>query len=69
MKLAKRLIKKEDPEYEEIGSHISSKESVVGIDARHTHIIIIQKLLQLEERLAKIEKHLKGKSIKLKKKG
>jgi len=58
MKIAKRLIKKENPEYEEIGGYISSKESVVGIDARHTHIIIINKLLQLEERLAKIEKSL-----------
>jgi hypothetical protein len=59
MKLKKRLISKDHPDYEVIGSHIQSTESVVGIDARHTHIIIIKKLLELEERLDSIEKKLK----------
>ncbi len=58
MKVAKRLIGKENPDYEIIGEYISSKESVVGIDARHTHIIIISKLIQLEEKLEKLEKKL-----------
>jgi hypothetical protein len=56
---AERLIKKDNPHYNVIGDYISSKESVVGIDARHTHIIIIKKLIQLEEKLRKINKRLK----------
>ena len=34
---------------------ISSDESPVGIDAKTTHIIIIQKLLEIERRLARLE--------------
>ena len=34
---------------------ISSDESPVGIDAKKTHIIIIQKLLEIERRLARLE--------------
>lgn len=34
---------------------IQSDESPVGIDAKKTHIIIIKKLLEIEERLAKLE--------------
>ena len=66
MKIAKRLIEKENPDYDEIGKYITSPESVVGIDARHTHIIIIKKLIQLEEKLEKLDKKLKA--IKSKKK-
>jgi len=68
MKLSKRLIKKEDPAYEEIGNSIQSKESVVGIDARHTHIIIIKKLVELEEKLEKLDRQIKKLSKKSKKK-
>ncbi|MCK6617605.1 MAG: hypothetical protein L6Q51_08160 [Cyclobacteriaceae bacterium] len=68
MKLKKRLISKEHSDYEAIGSQIQSTESVVGIDARHTHIIIIKKLLELEERMDSIEKQLKKQSKKPKKK-
>jgi hypothetical protein len=68
MKLSSRLIKKNSVEYEEIGNYIQSKESVVGIDARHTHIIIIKKLVELEEKLEKMEKQLKKVSAKSKKK-
>lgn len=68
MNLAKRLIKKENPDYNLIGDYISSKESVVGIDARHTHIIIIKKLLQLEKKLEKMGKRLEAIEPKLKKK-
>ncbi len=50
-KIAKRLIAKDHPDYETIGEYIQSKESVVGIDARHTHILIIKKLTELEEKL------------------
>jgi hypothetical protein len=66
MKLSKRLIKKDTAEYEEIGNSIQSKESVVGIDAKHTHIIIIKKLVELEEKLEKMEKQLKKISKKSK---
>ncbi len=68
MKLSKRLIKKDSPEYDEIGNYIQSKESVVGIDARHTHIIIIKKLVELEERLEKLNVQVKKLSKKPKKK-
>lgn len=41
--------------YDEISQMISSSESVVGIDAKQTHIIIIHKLLEIENRLERIE--------------
>lgn len=68
MKLSKRLIKKDNPEYDEIGNYIQSKESVVGIDARHTHIIIIKKLVELEEKLEKLNAQVKKLSKKPKSK-
>ena len=49
--LSKRLIAKDHPDYQTIGEYILSKESVVGIDAKHTHIVIIKKLMELEEKL------------------
>ncbi|MCC5907990.1 MAG: hypothetical protein JJU13_17380 [Balneolaceae bacterium] len=52
-------------EFEEIENVISSDESVVGIDAKKTHIIIIhllreiqQKLDQLEARIDSIEENI-----------
>ena len=63
-----RLIKKESPDYNVIGDYISSTESVVGIDARHTHIIIIKKLVQLKKKLEKINARLKTLKPKSKKK-
>lgn len=50
-KVSERLIRKDHPDYESIGEYIHSKESVVGIDARHTHIVIIKKLTELEDKL------------------
>ncbi|HYW35341.1 MAG TPA: hypothetical protein VE868_08040 [Balneolaceae bacterium] len=44
--------------YEEIESMISSEESVVGIDAKKTHILILHKLMELEKRLDQIEEKL-----------
>ena len=44
--------------YEEISRTIYSDTSPVGIDAKKTHIIIIQMLLQIEERLARLEERL-----------
>ena len=40
---------------------IADEDSPVGIDAKKTHIIIISKLLQIEERLAKLEHLVAGK--------
>ena len=50
-----------DPEiatsvYGEIEKLIASEDSPVGIDAKKTHVIIIQKLLQIEERLDRLER-------------
>jgi len=48
--------------YNEIEQMIASDESVVGIDAKKTHIIILHKLLELEKRLDRIEKNMDAKS-------
>ncbi|MCC5942883.1 MAG: hypothetical protein JJU37_15175 [Balneolaceae bacterium] len=45
--------------YKEIERIIGSDQSVVGIDAKKTHIIIIHMLQQLDSRLDAIEKRLK----------
>ena len=45
-----------DPKlYEEIATVIHSEKSPVGIDAKKTHILILYKLQELNERLARIE--------------
>ncbi|WP_421889213.1 hypothetical protein [Marinoscillum sp.] len=41
--------------YAEIEQMITSAESVVGIDAKKTHIIIIHKLMEIEKRLKALE--------------
>jgi division protein CdvB (Snf7/Vps24/ESCRT-III family) len=47
-----------DQEYKQIEKAISSEESVVGIDAKKTHIIILHLLKKMEERLENIESRL-----------
>lgn len=47
-----------DDVYREIESQIASDDSPVGIDAKKTHVLILQKLGELERRLERIEKHL-----------
>lgn len=42
--------------YAEIEAMIGNSESVVGIDAKKTHIIIIHKLMEIEKRLTVLEK-------------
>ncbi len=54
-----------DPEvpasdYSEIEGLIASDDSPVGIDAKKTHVIIIHKLLQIEERLKRLERLVAG---------
>ncbi len=43
-------------DYAEIEALIASDASPVGIDAKKTHIIIINKLLQIEQRLDRLER-------------
>ena len=54
-----------DPEvassdYGKIEELIASEDSPVGIDAKKTHVIIIQKLLRIEERLVRLEHLVTG---------
>lgn len=44
--------------YKEIEELIGSDESVVGIDAKKTHIMIIHLLHQIEDRLEHLEQRL-----------
>lgn len=41
--------------YEAIASEISSEQSVVGIDAKKTHILILHLLLDIQKRLDRLE--------------
>jgi hypothetical protein len=47
-------------EYDQIVAAITSAESPVGIDARHTHVLILHALERLERRLAALERRLGG---------
>ncbi|MEQ9468278.1 MAG: hypothetical protein RLN88_12765 [Ekhidna sp.] len=44
-----------EDDYKAIEQMIASTESVVGIDAKRTHIIIIHKLLEIEKRMKALE--------------
>jgi len=48
----------EATEYEEIAKVIGSDASPVGIDAKKTHIIILHKLEELNQRMIRIENML-----------
>ena len=59
------IVARMDPEvpvsdYAEIEELIASEASPVGIDAKKTHVIIIHKLLQIEERLERLEHLVAG---------
>jgi hypothetical protein len=47
-----------EKDYSEIEKLIGSDDSVVGIDAKKTHIIIIQMLRNLTEKVESLEKRL-----------
>ncbi|MFT6717394.1 MAG: hypothetical protein ACJA0Q_002048 [Saprospiraceae bacterium] len=48
-----------DPKtYEEIAEVIHSDKSPVGIDAKKTHILILSKLQELNDRMEKMEQHI-----------
>ena len=42
--------------YAELEELISNDDSPVGIDAKKTHIIILHKLIEIERRLARLER-------------
>ena len=60
--LTMESLKVEKEMYDAIAQVIQSDDSPVGIDAKKTHIIILQKLLQLEKRLDNMEQQLKAKN-------
>jgi hypothetical protein len=45
-------------EYRQILDYIKSNDSPVGIDAGKTHVLILHKLIQIEQRLEALEKRL-----------
>ena len=48
--------------FDAIAEEIHSDKSPVGIDAKKTHVLILEKLIQLEKRLDRIEAKLDQKS-------
>ena len=44
--------------FEQIAAEIHSETSPVGIDAKKTHILILEKLIAIEERLKALENKL-----------
>ena len=44
-----------DDVYERLAREIESDESPVGIDAKHTHVIILHMLMDMDRRLERIE--------------
>ncbi len=44
--------------YQQIAREIESSSSPVGIDAKKTHIVILQLLLDIRERLERLEQGL-----------
>ena len=55
----------DDDKKAEIANVITSPDSPVGIDAKKTHIIIINKLVEIEKRLAKLEEGSKERDYTL----
>ena len=47
--------------FDSIAKEIHSDSSPVGIDAKKTHILILEKLMQLEKRLDRIESKIDNK--------
>lgn len=54
-------LKIEKAVYDSIAKEIHSDSSPVGIDAKKTHILILEKLIQLEKRLDRIEAKIDNK--------
>jgi hypothetical protein len=47
-----------ESEYQAIQQLIENPDSPVGIDAKQTHILILQKLIQIEKRISALEQRL-----------
>ena len=45
-------------EYQQISAALTSSESPVGIDAKHTHVLILHALDRIEKRLQRLERAL-----------
>lgn len=50
----------EDADYLRIVREIESEESPVGIDAKKTHVLILQQLERIDRRLRRIEERLEA---------
>lgn len=48
-------------DYDAIEREIQSPDSPVGIDAKHTHVLVLHKLASIEARLEKLEAALAAK--------
>ena len=44
--------------FDAIAKEIHSDKSPVGIDAKKTHVLILEKLIQIEQRLDRIEANI-----------
>ncbi len=42
-------------EYDRIAAMIHSDQSPVGIDAKHTHVLILKLLMDIDDRLRRVE--------------
>lgn len=47
-----------EADYASIAQALTSPDSPVGIDARHTHVLILHALDRIERRLAEVERRL-----------
>lgn len=47
-----------EADYGAIADALASAESPVGIDAKHTHVLILHALDRIERRLAEVERRL-----------
>ena len=47
-----------DEEYRSLAQHIESEQSVVGIDAKKTHILILHLLTKMQEKIDHLEQKM-----------
>jgi len=52
------MIKKDQALFDQIAAEIHSETSPVGIDAKKTHVLILQKLIQIEAELKEVKAQL-----------
>lgn len=49
-----------EQEYENLAQEIASDQSVVGIDAKKTHILILHLLIKMQERINRLEQKVEA---------